>query len=188
MAAMFLVIASLGALRAALRTRSDLALENLALRQQLALLHRRSKRPQFGRVDRAFWVWLSTEWAGWREALHLVRPETVVRWHRQGFRAFWTWKSRRGEWVDLRSARSLRISCAPWRSRIRSGARRAFTASCSSSASTSRSAPWPGSCRVGRNHPRRLGAPSPTTGCNATVSVTCQIGPVPRPTLHPQLG
>jgi len=96
MAAMFLVIASLGALRAALRTRSDLALENLALRQQLALLHRRSKRPQFGRVDRAFWVWLSKRWAGWREALHLVRPETVIRWHRQGFRAFWTWKSRRG--------------------------------------------------------------------------------------------
>jgi hypothetical protein len=84
---MFLVIASLGALRAALRTRSDLALENLALRQQLALLHRRSKRPQFGRVDRAFWVWLSKRWAGWREALHLVRPESVIRWHRQGFRA-----------------------------------------------------------------------------------------------------
>src|SRR5260370_11621405 len=96
MAAMFLVIASLGALRAALRTRSDLALENLALRQQLALLHRRSKRAQCGRVDRAFWVWLSKRWAGGREALHLVRPETVIRWHRQGFRAFWTWKSRRG--------------------------------------------------------------------------------------------
>ena len=44
----------LGALRAALRTRTDLALENLALRQQLALLGRRSKRPRFGRLDRAF--------------------------------------------------------------------------------------------------------------------------------------
>jgi hypothetical protein len=86
----------LGALRAALRTRTDLALENLALRQQLALLRRRSKRPQFGRFDRLLSVWLSTQWAGWREALHLVRPETVIRWHRQGFRAFWTWKSRRG--------------------------------------------------------------------------------------------
>src|SRR5207248_5324975 len=39
-------------------------------------------------------LWLANQWAGWREALHLVRPETVIRWHRQGFRAFWTWKSR----------------------------------------------------------------------------------------------
>src|SRR2546426_12754332 len=83
-------------LRAALRNRTDLAPENLALRQQLALLGRRSKRPQFGRLDRAFWVWLSNRWAGWRQALYLVRPETVIRWHRRGFRAFWTWKFRRG--------------------------------------------------------------------------------------------
>src|SRR5205807_7794093 len=55
--AMSLVLALLGALRAALRTRTDLTLENLALRQQLALLRRRSKRPQFGRFDRAFWMW-----------------------------------------------------------------------------------------------------------------------------------
>src|SRR6266446_8227771 len=94
--AMSLVLVLLGALRTALRTRADLTFENLALRQQLALLRRHSKRPQFGRLDRAFWVWLSTRWAGWNEALHLVRPETVIRWHRQGFRAFWTWKSRRG--------------------------------------------------------------------------------------------
>src|SRR5438445_5912186 len=94
--AMSLALALWGALRAALRPRTDLALENLALRQQLALLRRRSKRPRFGRVDRAFWLWLSNRWSGWRQALHLVRPETVIRWHRQGFRAFWTWKSRRG--------------------------------------------------------------------------------------------
>ena len=93
---MSLVLALLGALRAALRTRTDLTLENLALRQQLAMLCRQSKRPQFGRLDRLLWVWLSNWWAGWREALHVVRPETVIRWHRQGFRTFWTWKSRRG--------------------------------------------------------------------------------------------
>jgi len=93
---MSLVLAVLGAARAAFRTRADLALENLALRQQLALLRHHSKRPRFGRSDRTFWVWLSKRWAGWREALHVVRPETVIRWHRQGFRAFWTWKSRRG--------------------------------------------------------------------------------------------
>src|SRR5438105_3985631 len=93
---MAFVLALLGAARAALRSHTDLALENLALRQQLALLRQHSKRPRFGRRDRAFWVWLSKRWAGWREALHVVRPETVIRWHRQGFRAFWTWKSRRG--------------------------------------------------------------------------------------------
>jgi len=93
---MSLVLALLGAARAAFRTRADLALENLALRQQLALLRHHSKRPRFGRFDRTFWVWLSKRWAGWREALHVVRPETVIRWHRQGFRVFWTWKSRRG--------------------------------------------------------------------------------------------
>jgi hypothetical protein len=92
---MSLVLALLGALRASLKTRTDLTLENLALRQQLAMLRRGSKRTQFGRLDRLLWVWLSNHWAGWREALHLVRPETVIRWHRQGFRAFWTWKSRR---------------------------------------------------------------------------------------------
>ena len=90
------VLALLGSLRSALRTRTDLTLENLALRQQLAPLRRRSKRLQFGRLDRLLWVWLSKQWAGWREALHLVRPETVIRWHRQGFRAFWIWKSRHG--------------------------------------------------------------------------------------------
>src|SRR2546426_5978072 len=63
--AMSFVLALLGALRASLRARTDLTLENLALRQQLALLRRRSKRPQFGRLDRAFWMWwLSHQWAG----------------------------------------------------------------------------------------------------------------------------
>ncbi len=71
---MSLVLALLGALRASLRTRTDLALENLALRQQLVLLRRRSKRPQFGRLDRLFWVWLSNQSAGRREALYVVAP------------------------------------------------------------------------------------------------------------------
>src|SRR5216683_3379537 len=77
---MSLLLALLGALRASLRTRTDLAFENLALRQQLVLLRRRSKRPQFGRLDRLFWVWLLHQWAGWRETLHVVRPQTVICW------------------------------------------------------------------------------------------------------------
>src|SRR3989441_1507652 len=65
---MSIVLALLGALRAALRTRTNLTLENLALRQQLALLRHGSKRPRFGRLDRLLGVWLSSRWAGWRDA------------------------------------------------------------------------------------------------------------------------
>ena len=74
--------------------RAALALENLALRQQLAVLHRSAPRPKLRWRDRLFWVWLSRLWSGWREVLVLVQPETVVRWHRLGFRWFWRWKSR----------------------------------------------------------------------------------------------
>jgi putative transposase len=48
-------------------------------------------------VDRLLWVWLSRIWSGWRSALAIVRPETVVAWHRKGFRLFWTWKVRHGQ-------------------------------------------------------------------------------------------
>jgi putative transposase len=80
--------------RALLASRVALATENLALRQQLAILHRAVPRPKLRWRDRLFWVWLSRLWAGWRAALVVVKPETVVRWHRQGFRYFWRWKSR----------------------------------------------------------------------------------------------
>src|SRR5215510_5555307 len=73
----------------------DLALENLALRQQLAVYQRRNPRPQLRLGDRLFWVWLSRVWDHWRSALLLVKPETVIRWHRQGFKLFWTKLSRR---------------------------------------------------------------------------------------------
>jgi hypothetical protein len=46
-------------------------------------------------ADRQFWTWLSQAWHGWRSALHIVRPETVIRWHRRAFRMFWTWKSQK---------------------------------------------------------------------------------------------
>ena len=73
----------------------EVALENLALRQQLAVMKRQCPRPRLGRADRLFWVWLSRVWPHWRNTLLVVRPETVVGWHRQGFRLFWTWGSRR---------------------------------------------------------------------------------------------
>lgn len=84
----------LGAARSALRNQRDLALENLVLRQQLAVLKQSSRRPQLTDADRSFWALISRIWQGWRSALHIVQPETVIRWHRQGFRYYWRWKSR----------------------------------------------------------------------------------------------
>ena len=76
------------------RSRCDLSLENLALRQQLAVLRRRRPQPRFSVPERLFWVTLRRFWRGWKRALILVQPETVVRWHRAGFKLYWTWLSR----------------------------------------------------------------------------------------------
>ena len=84
----------LGTLRSALRSRRELALENLALRQPLAAVKLRHPKPRLTDTDRLFWVLLSRVWKNWRTSLHLVQPGTVVRWQRQGFRYYWRWKSR----------------------------------------------------------------------------------------------
>ena len=86
--ALFLLIRSL------ILPRTALAAENLALRQQLAILNRKIHRPQLHRRDRFFWVTLSRFWKNWREVLIIVKPETVIRWHRQGFKLYWRWKSK----------------------------------------------------------------------------------------------
>ena len=80
------------------RSRAALELENLALRHQIGILQRSArKRPKWTPWDRWLWVWLSRIWGDWRSALAIVQPETVVAWHRAGFRRFWTWKARRGQ-------------------------------------------------------------------------------------------
>ena len=82
------------AVRSALRSKHDLMLENLALRQQLAVLTRQRARTRTKPADRLFWSWLSRYWPGWRSTLVIVQPETVIRWHRTAWRGYWTWKSR----------------------------------------------------------------------------------------------
>ncbi len=77
----------------ALPSRRSLILENLALRQQLAVYKRNAKRPHLRQTDRLFWVWLSRCWSDWRSVVDIVRPKTVIGWHRQGFRCYWRWKS-----------------------------------------------------------------------------------------------
>ncbi len=78
------------------RNHTALQMENLALRHQLAVLQRTIPcRLHIHLLDRLLWVLLSRIWQGWREALVIVKPETVIQWHRAGFRLFWKWKSRR---------------------------------------------------------------------------------------------
>jgi len=91
-----LLVALLPTLRSAMRSRGHLVVENLALRQQLASLAGR-RHPDIRPADRVFWVLLRRSWSRWAEALAIVRPDTVVRWHRAGFRVHWNWLSRRGK-------------------------------------------------------------------------------------------
>jgi transposase InsO family protein len=85
----------LGALPVLLRSRRDLALENLLLRQQLGVALRTRPRPALRRRDRLFWCLARWVCADWRRYLVLVQPETVIRWHRRGWRLVWWWRSRR---------------------------------------------------------------------------------------------
>ena len=77
----------------AIRSSAALRLENLALRHQLAVLRHKSKRPRLRNSDRFFWLLLSRLWSGRKSPLLLVKPDTVVGWHRRGFRLYWRWRS-----------------------------------------------------------------------------------------------
>lgn len=93
-----LFLSALVGIRSWFQTRAALQVEILALRHQLTVL----KRSHHGRLrlnspDRLLWVWLSRFWSGWRSALVIVKPETVISWHRKGFRLYWRWKSRNGD-------------------------------------------------------------------------------------------
>jgi len=90
-----LLLALLHTAHSSFKSHRHLALENLALRQQLAMLKQSTKRPRVSPIDRLFWVLLSKYVEGWRTMLHALHTDTVVRWHREGFRRYWRWKSRR---------------------------------------------------------------------------------------------
>jgi transposase InsO family protein len=78
------------------RSQNEQAIVELALRQQLATYSQKKSRPKITQIDRSFWVVLSRFWPGWKEALVIVQPETVIRWHRKGFRLYWRSISKRG--------------------------------------------------------------------------------------------
>src|SRR5258708_3666134 len=88
---------SLCAASATFKSRAALHLENLALRHQLGILRRSVKRPKLTPADRLLWAWLCEVWNDWRSSLVIVKPETVIAWHRKSFRLYWTWKVRHGQ-------------------------------------------------------------------------------------------
>src|SRR5207247_5925222 len=75
--------------------RHNILLENLALRKQLAIYQRTVQRPRLRRRDRLFWMGLSRWWRDWKSALVIVRPETVLGWHKRRFRLYWAQRSAR---------------------------------------------------------------------------------------------
>ena len=83
------LLAALIAFCSLFKSHRQLALENLALRQQLAMLKLSVKRPRVSAADRLFWVLFSKTVDGWRAMLHALHPDTVVRWHRESFRCYW---------------------------------------------------------------------------------------------------
>jgi putative transposase len=90
-----IVFSLFSSIRHGFQTRAALQAEILALRHQLLVIQRsaHSRKLRLNRGDRFLWVWLSRLWSGWRSALMIVKPETVITWHRRGFRLYWSWKS-----------------------------------------------------------------------------------------------
>jgi len=95
-----LIVPVMAYIRAFFLSRHRLALESVALRQQLAVFKRKQPRPRLNRLDRLFWIALRHCYSGWADALIMVKPETVVSWHRAGFRLLWRWKSRKAGLAD----------------------------------------------------------------------------------------
>src|SRR5829696_5092693 len=83
----------LGTVTDLVRSRPELVAENALLRQQLIVLARTAPRPRLTRADRRLLVLLASRVRAWRQALLIVQPETLLRWHREGFRLFWRWRS-----------------------------------------------------------------------------------------------
>jgi putative transposase len=92
-----ILVSLFSALFAGFRSRLALQAEILALRHQIIVLKRSTHRPKLRSWDRFLWIGLLRYWPQWRSALVIVKPETVIAWHRKGFRMFWTWKCRHGK-------------------------------------------------------------------------------------------
>jgi putative transposase len=96
------LVALASAFLAFFRQRTALQLEILALRRQVGVLQRSVKRSKLTAADRFLWAWLSAVWEDWLPSAVIMKPATVIGWHRKGFGLFWTWKIRRGGYRQSR--------------------------------------------------------------------------------------
>lgn len=106
----FAVLRSMGA---AFQSRRQPLLENVALRHQLFVLNRNAKRPCFSNPDRLQWVFLRAFWSGWQKASVIIQPQTVIGWHRAGFRLSWRWNSRHDGRPPI-ALELIRLSLGMW--------------------------------------------------------------------------
>ena len=84
-----LVILLFEFIRLLFKNRHNLILENLLLRQQIIILKRKTKKPKLKNIDRIILIWISKLWNNWKSALIIVKPETLIGWHKRGFKFFW---------------------------------------------------------------------------------------------------
>ena len=101
------------------RSKHDIGLENLALRHQLTVQQCSMKRPKIKNRDRIFWIWLSRFWNNWRASLIVVKPPTVIAWHKKGFKSYWKRKSRRVgrpniDWELIKLIRKMQKENVTW--------------------------------------------------------------------------
>src|SRR5215475_9819674 len=157
------------------KSKLRLKAENAVLRHQLIVLRRtRHGRVRLKNHDRWFFIQLYRWFPAILEVLAIIRPETLVRWHRAGFRCYWRWKSRPpGGRPQIDT--ELRVLIRRMSVEIRFGARRAFTANCSSSGLRSRSRASPSTWSNGGGRPARDGGPSCATMRQTLPPWTCWL-------------
>lgn len=143
--------------------RSTLLLENLALRQQLAVLKRRQPRARLGLADKLFWVVVRRLWSGWKSALIVVKPETVIHWHRTAFQIYWRWISHfKGRTGRKQISKDMRDLIFRMVAENRTWGAPAFTASFSCWALLCLSKRFLAGCAVHREIQNQPGAGSPS--------------------------
>ena len=167
----------LGILASRFKARATLEAENLVLRQQVNVLRRRTpKRPNLNNTDRFLFVWLYRWFPSVLEVVAIVRPETIIRWHRAGFRAYWRWRSRNRVGRPKVSA-ELRTLIGEMSRANTLWAHRVFMVSCSSSASRSPSRRSLGTCAATRGHRLRAGgrfSAITSTASRRSTSLSCR--------------
>src|SRR3954465_7260927 len=141
-----LVFAVIAYCRAFFIVRHRLGMEVAALRHQVVVLKRKQPRPRVCRCARAFWVALRRLWPGWVNALIIVKPDTVVSWHRAGFRLFWRLRSRPKRIGRPSVSMELQQLIRRMKSENPFGGRLASTAKCCNSDSTFRNPPYRAIC------------------------------------------